>query len=403
MGEKTYRIVFLIDRYLPILGGAQNNIHELGRYLGRIGFQVSVLTRRVTRELPTKEVIDGITVHRFAYFPNRIVSKTLCLVEIIRWLIRHRNTFDMVLCVPCSYQTDLLPVFFASQLKKIPFVVRTTTSGNFDFMLTWSGNSISQFVRKFLNPTFIFKWILRHADAIVTQTHVQREKCEHYGYYSCRVIPNGVNTERFAIAKSEEKDNLRRKLKVPEGKTIVINVGRYVEGKNQIALIKAAQRVEESLLPGQLHVLILGATEEQQVTSNEKELKNYVNNNYIAELVTFLDDVLNVEDYLRLSDIFVFSSLDEGMSNAMLEAMSTGLAMICSDIPQVTHVLPQDVGLRFAPTDVEALCRHLVTLLNNPKLGKRHGELLAGHVQAHYSSLSSAERYATLFQEILAK
>ena len=404
MGEQTYRIVILMDRYLPILGGAQNNIHELGRYLGRAGFQVSVLTRRVTKELPTKEVIDGITVYRFAYFQNRIVSKTLCCIEIIRWLVRCRAAFDMVLCVPCVYQTDLLPVFFASQRTRFPFVVRTTVSRAFDFMLTWSVQSYEEFLKKILNPPLLSQWILRHADAIVTQTSLLREKGERFGVNNCRVIPSGVNTKRFSIPQLEEKEALRRKLSVPKGKTVVINIGRYVYEKNQKTLIQAAEQIERFLYPGQLHVLILGATEEGQVTSNEKDLKTYVENHGLSDLVTFFDDVRNVEEYLRLSDIFVFSSFfDEGMSNAMLEAMAVGLPMICSDIPRVTHVLPQDVGLRFSPTDVEALCRHLITLLNDPKLGKRHGELLASHVQKHYSSQKSGERYASLFREILEK
>ena len=54
------RVFVLIDRYLPILGGAQKNVHLLLSHLKTQGFHVTVLTRRVERHLAETETIDGI-------------------------------------------------------------------------------------------------------------------------------------------------------------------------------------------------------------------------------------------------------------------------------------------------------------------------------------------------------
>lgn len=94
---------------------------------------------------------------------------------------------------------------------------------------------------------------------------------------------------------------------------------------------------------------MLGATERGQVTSNEKELKNYALQNDVEHSIIFIDDVNNVEDYLRASDIFVLPTMfDDGMSNALLEAMTCGLPVIASNIPQVMCAFQQGDGLFFS-------------------------------------------------------
>jgi hypothetical protein len=53
------KIVVLIDRYLPIIGGAQKNVHQLNLDLQKHGYEVQVLTRKVMNELPGRRRLTG--------------------------------------------------------------------------------------------------------------------------------------------------------------------------------------------------------------------------------------------------------------------------------------------------------------------------------------------------------
>lgn len=397
------RIVVLIDRYLPLLGGAQNNIHELGRHLSSKGFHITILTRRLSPEMQKYEVIDHATVRRFGYFPVRLLSKLFCIFQIIWHLIRYKKNYDLVLCVPCTYLTDLLPAYIASSFIKTPYVIRTTSVANFDLIMSWSSKSPDEFLRKIFIPPYIGKQTIRRATAIITQLPIIRDKAVQHGFSRCELIVSGTNTERFKPASSEERLVLRRRLRLPEDKIIVISTGRYIRAKNQLLLIKAAEHIEKTLHPGKLYLLILGATEHRQVASNEQELKRYVIEKQLSSLIHFIDDVIHIEEYLRSADIFVIPTMDnEGLSNALLEAMACGLPVICSDLPQMRSAFPEYKGLFFSPTDIEALVAHLSRLIEEKNFRQRYGNSLAVHAHKHYSSVRVADQYTDLFYRILS-
>lgn len=83
-------------------------------------------------------------------------------------------------------------------------------------------------------------------------------------------------------------------------------------------------------------------------------------------MVKFTDNVINIEDYLRASDIFILPSMyNEGMSNALIEAMLCGLAIVASDMPQVTRTFPNEEGLFFPPENIAMLTTHLKKLIDS--------------------------------------
>ena len=70
----------------------------------------------------------------------------------------------------------------------------------------------------------------------------------------------------------------------------------------------------------------------------------------------FTDNVINIEVYLRVSDIFILPSVyNEGMSHALIEAMLCGLAIVASDMPQVTRTFPNEEGLFFRQKILQCL------------------------------------------------
>lgn len=395
------RIIILIDRYFPILGGAQNNVHEMAQRLSSMGFSVTVLTRKIYASTMDVEVVNCITIRRFGYFPFRIVSKVLFFFRSILYLIHYRRDYDVVLSVPCVEFTDLLPAYLASIITKIPYIIRMTGFPTFFDRELFKCKSWGITVRNILIPVLIRRSIFDRASAVIAQSKVLLGIINENTAARCVIIRNGVDTDCFRFASGEEKLEIRKQLGLPEDNIIVINTGRYDFEKNQITLINAAERIEHDLRSGKIYVLILGATHRNQVTSNEEEIKKYVQKRGLSYFIQFVDDAVNVEEYLRASDIFVHPTTNEGMSNALIEAMACGLPTVCSDIPQETCMFPNGEGRFFSPFDIVALTGHLTTLIDSEELRKSEGLSLAQFARKHYSNDCLVTQYADLFHKVV--
>lgn len=390
MAETAPRVVVLIDRYLPLIGGAQKSVHEICRALVRRGFAVTVLTRAVTPGLPVTERMDGVQVRRLGRLPFRRWSKLLCLVEMIAHLVRHRMHYDVVLAVPLTYLTDLLPAYLAGLLTGTPFAIRATMAGNFDALLSRRSALLTQ---TGLLPAWAWRRVLHAAELVIVPSPLIAASARGHGLARVEVIPNGVDTARFAVPTPARRLALRQRLELSLERLLVITTGRYVVGKNHLTLIKVAERIEAQR-PGAVQVIVLGATEPGQITSSEAALKRYVRDRRLAHLVRFVDDVGPIEDYLQAADIFVFpSAFDEGMPSALLEAMACGLPIVSSDLPALRSFLPTDGVFFFSPHDDASAAGHLLTLIDSVGLRARAGAVVARAVRDRYPNTLITGRY----------
>ncbi|ENZ0106610.1 glycosyltransferase family 4 protein, partial [Escherichia coli] len=140
------------------------------------------------------------------------------------------------------------------------------------------------------------------------------------------VIPNGVDLEKFAPAIN--KGDLKEKiLGLKRNSFVFTMVGRLWPQKNPLYFAEAAKYIiENNLIPDSVFVIV-----------GDGELMNDLKYNYQTDmnlkkrllLLGWRNDIPNI---LKASDVFVLPSLWEGMPLAILEAQSTGLPCIVSNI-----------------------------------------------------------------------
>jgi glycosyltransferase involved in cell wall biosynthesis len=395
---ESKRIVILIDRYLPILGGAQNNIHQLGKMVVKNGDHVTVITRMVLPELLEQEEIEGILVKRSGKTRHRILNKGLAIIQNTLHLIRTRKQYDGMVCVLAAYYTELLPAYLSSFFTGKPYLVRTTMTNTLDHLLSYIPDSLPDLIKKITVPPFIWRKALNRAEGIIIQSPLLLEKAYDYKVAKPIYIPSGVDTQRFRKVSEEEKCLLRSKLGLCLENVIITYTARYISGKNQITLLKAVEKIHKEIRPGKVTLVLIGATEFKDASSNEQELRDYVRKQNLEEVVLFVNNALRVEDYLGASDIFVLPTLDEAMSNSALEAMAAGLPIIASNIPQVTHMFPEDWKYFFEPLDVEELVLKLIELTDSEDLRAKNGRRLEDYVRDNFRLEKIAERYLKVIE-----
>ncbi|MFY4819260.1 glycosyltransferase, partial [Aliarcobacter butzleri] len=106
----------------------------------------------------------------------------------------------------------------------------------------------------------------------------------------------------------------------------LVHVGRVHKGKGQFEAIKACEILKNNNI--NFTIKFLGDIQDKDYLET---MKNYLKNSSLKNNVEFVGYTSNVKEYLQKSDIFIFPSLGEGMSNAIIESLGFGLIPIIYD------------------------------------------------------------------------
>jgi glycosyltransferase involved in cell wall biosynthesis len=205
---------------------------------------------------------------------------------------------------------------------------------------------------------------------VVVSALLQNEITQWFGLPPDKVITiaNGVDTDHWR--RGPDFDRAAVKQRLAGGiYPFVTNVARMVPQKAQHLLIEAA-RIIGARRPDVRFIMLGGGP-------LEDELKALAAERGVSEQMVFAGFRPDVPDVLAASEIFVLSSLWEGMPVALLEAMASGAASVCTDVGGVAQVIQHEkTGLLVPPGDPEALAAALLRCLNDPAFARQMG--LAG-------------------------
>jgi glycosyltransferase involved in cell wall biosynthesis len=117
------------------------------------------------------------------------------------------------------------------------------------------------------------------------------------------------------------------------------------------------------------------------------ELREFTKRNGIHQGVIFCRARNDIRSILSAIDIFVLVSYTEGMPLALLEAMASGRAIICSDIPANRGLLSSDDALFVGPNDPESLARLIISLSSNKELSAKLAERVINKAECYDESV----------------
>jgi len=186
-------------------------------------------------------------------------------------------------------------------------------------------------------------------------------------------IPYSVDTQKFSPPEIREKKELRKELDLWEDEIIISFVGGINVRKGVHILVDAFILIEKKFQD--VRLLIVGPTYkyDQKYISDIKE--KIMSLNLDNKIKMTEKNVTNVDEYMKCSDIFVLPSKQEGFPISIIEAMSCGLCVVGSDIPEIseTQIIDGIDGHIFREGDAIALSITLEKLLeernNLVKLG----------------------------------
>jgi glycosyltransferase involved in cell wall biosynthesis len=303
------KILMLNYEFPPIGGGAANaHLCLLRQYADNRALRVDVLTSAPRPGVVTEQFAENITIHKVGIHKKHLHFWRK--IEVIEWLVKAGPHYRRLLR---ENDYDLAHAFFGfptgwlcyRTAKRLPYIVSLRGSD------VPGQHARLQLEYKILAP--VFRRIWRNATALVACSEGLKSRALRFlPSASIDVIPNGIESDRFSPAEAvETTDELR-----------LLTVGRLSGTKRVDMLIDAVEILHKDGL--KLHLTIAGGGQmEQQL----KEIISTRNLGEVVEITGRIDPQAMPELY-RSNDIFVSATVQEGMSNAMLEAMASGLPIV---------------------------------------------------------------------------
>ena len=208
-------------------------------------------------------------------------------------------------------------------------------------------------------------------------------------------IPNGIDVKKFrSRSGSEETDKTIHSLGLNPDDSIIVNIGRLISQKDHETLLKGVKYLSEKV--DKVHLLILG---EGPLKGRLIETTKYLD---IKDKVTFLGHKKNVSPILNAGDLFVSTSLWEGLPLSHLEAMALAKPIVSTSIPSVKELISDGTeGILVDTKSPRDLADALETLCASPEKAKQIGENARSKVKLEYNLEDVVGKYDKLYESCL--
>ncbi|MCK4261031.1 MAG: glycosyltransferase [Halanaerobiales bacterium] len=207
-------------------------------------------------------------------------------------------------------------------------------------------------------------------------------------------IYNGINLEEFKkVVNSKE---VRKELSLTGKERIIGTVGRLEPVKNPDLLLRATSLVKKRF--PNLKVLFVGKG------SLRDSLEKLAEGLGLKENIIFAGEKKNVFPFLSLMEVFILCSNIEGLSLALIEAMSAGIPVIGTKVGGIPEIIENGInGILIPPDNPEAFAEAIIYLLNHPEEAKKMGERGKEICKNKFSSEMMVEKIEELYEHFIKR
>jgi glycosyltransferase involved in cell wall biosynthesis len=366
------RVLMVVPHYPPpVSGGLERQAHQLARAAHALGARVLVLSARFSEGQQAREVRDGVPVLRVPFPTRKWLRGLLTAPALAAAMLRHRGEYDVVHAHNLSWFGGFA-ILVAKALRK-PVLVKLPTATEYAFR---EGSARFR--------------IFEACDAIALLSEDTIADFRRRGFPEGRMfkITNGVALEDFHPGPPRSP--------APGAPVEVIFVGRLDPMKGLDDLLDVWPRaLARAVRPARLSICGEGP-EEAHVRQRIAELG-------IADSVVLRGRIADVAGALRAADVFVLPSEVEGNSNAVLEAMATGLPVLSTRVGGTPLLVgPAGAEHLFSPRDRAGLEERLVRLLADESLRRKAGSAMQERTRANFSIEAIAARYLRVYAALAA-
>ena len=375
--------VLMLNYEFPPIGGGAGKAHLaiLKQYAGKGDLQVDVLASAPTPGFAVQKLSENITLYTVGVHKKNLHYWRK--IEVVEWITRATPSYRRLLK---ENQYDLVHAFFGlptgwlcyRTANRLPYIISLRGSD------VPGGHARLQFEYKLLGP--LLKRIWTGASALVACSDgLKNRALKFLPSANIDVIPNGIDLDKFHPASNRELS----------GELKLLTVGRLSVTKRFEMLVEAVEILSKQGKNVRLTISGGGGL--------LAELENIVEQKKLTDIINLTGRIESekMPDVYGAHDMFVSASMQEGMSNAMLEAMASGLPIITTRCEGVDELI-SDNGVVVEKDSAEALAEAINNLAENKQA---YGTMcaLARKRAENFDWDKVANGYIKLYQQVLGK
>jgi glycosyltransferase involved in cell wall biosynthesis len=333
----------------------------------------------------------------FLIYLQQYLHMFRCFKALIGPMWKYRDRYDYVHNFNSGFAFNRISIFIAKILGK-KAVTETSLVGDDDPL------SLGRFTgwKDYFKPKYVRYLFYKMADGFVSKSPVISEIYRRSEIPQSKVyeISYSVDTSRFKPVDKNAKAELRRQLGLWESGDIALFVGGINERKGVHILVDAF--IEIAGQYPDLHIIIAGPTYKYD-QDYIRTLKEKIAAKNLGDRVMFTEkNIGNVDEYMKSADIFVLPSRKEGFPISMIEAMSCGLAVIGSDIPEIAaaQIETGKDGLVFKQGSHNDLAETFRQLLSSNGKIEEMGKKARDKAVANWSTEIVDKKYKELYDRL---
>lgn len=373
--SKKIKILYEINSNMT--GGTERFLYNLMKYINKERFEPIAIAYKPSKYLPMFDSLGIRTEVLQSKSHGRMLNRLSKFFKESRINLIQSNYY-------------LFPLAFGAHTARIPHIWRL--GGHVD--VVWY-HSTPQKKRDFLAV------IAQLSRVIICPSKFLQEQFRNLDYSKTRVIYNGIDVAGLNGSVSHYNVSYG---KISQRKYPLIGmVANFSPQKRHVDFIRAACRVKR-VLPNAKFVIF-------GIFHRTKRKHSYLG--YIEQTIKNLgmtDDIMlhgysdNILASIKELDLMVLPSIDEGASNAILEAMAVGIPVIATSSGGNPELVEHDkTGILVPPKSPERLSEAMLKILKDQKQAFRMGEAGRRQIEKRFDMADCVHRYETMYLSVLGK
>jgi len=344
-------IAVLIDAWLPFFGGGQKNIIDLKDFI-------------------TKNNKKKYKIRIFHGFSANIFFRVFWTFLVTPQLLFYNFFKEKIDIIDARPFLAGIPAKIVSLLLGIPVIYTVNGCASLDL----NKYGLKAYIEKLLLTK------IKYTRQVSDSRHFLKYKNINKNIL---IIPNGVDVKKFDEISSKK------------GKIFtLISVGRLTKIKGQENLLKAIKKIINKKIHIKLKIVGRG--------EDEIKLKEYVDKNNLSFYVSFLGQITGTDLILQYksADLFVLTSLAEGMPNTVLEAWAAKLPILVTKVGSLPYIVNSQNGYLVESGDINELVDTIIKAVKNKNL-KALGDNGYKLVKSEFSINSYVQKYLNIYEELV--
>lgn len=297
------KLTFLNSSYLPSKGGVENSLYFLSRESISIGNDTLIIAGGEYDDVSINE--NNVKVIRYKS-PSNFLKRSLSLLNILK-------SIDSDLYISRNFHTTVVALLAKKNvIYVLPAIYRNQNSPS-----NINNESITYKVIYGIN-CFLEKIAINRCQKIFVFSHSMKKQVKDFGIdREVTLVNPGVDSDIYHKPSATEKTLLKEKYSLPNNKKLLLGLGRMVQIKGFQYAIEAMQYLDENF-----HLVLVG----DGVYKNE--LMALASSLKVENKVSFFTFTSAPQDFYKLSDVFLMTSLYEPFGQVILEAVACGLRVV---------------------------------------------------------------------------